>query len=99
MEECAWLVLHSHAVFLQGVFESKIMDVCEVLIAVTLLITAVILFVQIYYRGEDTEDVLLMVGSPLSLITLLILLPLFITIPCLGECVCEWREGVSLQQL
>lgn len=45
----------------QGVFESKIMDVTEVVICITLVVTAIILLVQIYARGKSTEDVLLMV--------------------------------------
>jgi cytochrome b subunit of formate dehydrogenase len=41
----------------QGIFEQKIMNVCEVVILLTLIVTGVIVFVQIYVRNEDFQEV------------------------------------------
>jgi len=52
MGEAAALVHAASERDTQGVFEQKIMNVCEVVIFLTLVITAIIIFVQIYGKNQ-----------------------------------------------
>jgi len=63
MGEAAALVHAASDRDTQGIFEQKIMNVCEVVIFLTLLVTAIIVFVQIYVRSQDTDQVILMALS------------------------------------
>ena len=63
MGETAALVHAASERDTQGIFEQKIMNVCEVVILVTLVVTAIIVFVQIYVRGNSFQNVILMALS------------------------------------
>ena len=63
MGETAALVQAASERDTQGIFEQKIMNVCEVVILVTLVVTAIIVFVQIYVRGNSFQNVILMALS------------------------------------
>jgi H+-transporting ATPase len=63
MGEAAALVHAASDRDTQGVFEHKIMNITEVVILITLVVTAIIVFVQIYVRDDDFDTVILMALS------------------------------------
>jgi len=63
MGEAAALVHAASERDTQGIFEQKIMNVCEVVIFITLVVTAIIVFVQIYIRKQNFDMVILMALS------------------------------------